>query len=188
MRRVQAAALTLFEEHGFEAVTVEAIARAAGVGPATVYRNFETKERIILWDDYDADLLSRIRAALPSPTPLDAVRDALITAVADVYSEDRDRILRRTRLLLAHPEIGDRARSDQALLANHLIEVFTAKRTFGDALGRMVAARAIVGALESAVVAWARSSGKTSLAHWLRRAFAKLASLGAAPRQSTIVR
>lgn len=178
MRRVQAAALDLFERHGFADVTVEAIAQAAGVGPATIYRNFETKERIVLWDDYDADLLARIGQVLPSPTPLAAVRDALVAAIDDVYAEDRERILRRTRLLLDHAAIGDRARADQAVFAGLLGDVFAERRAFGDALARRVAAHAIAGALEAAVVAWARSSGKLRLSHWLRRAFAALAALG----------
>lgn len=178
MRRVQAAALDLFERHGFADVTVEAIAQAAGVGPATIYRNFETKERIVLWDDYDADLLARIGQVLPSPTPLAAVRDALVAAIDGVYAEDRERILRRTRLLLDHAAIGDRARADQAVFAGLLGNVFAERRAFGDALARRVAAHAIAGALEAAVVAWARSSGKLRLSHWLRRAFAALAALG----------
>jgi AcrR family transcriptional regulator len=181
MRRVQAAALDLFEQEGFAAVTVEAIAQAAHVGPATIYRNFETKERIVLWDDYDADLLPRIASALPSPTPLAAVRDALVAAIDDVYAEDRDRILRRTRLLLEHAAIGDRARADQAVFADLLGDVFTARRAFGDALACRVAARAVAGALEAAVVAWARASGKPRLSHWLRRTFGTLAALGASP-------
>ncbi|MBK7401988.1 MAG: TetR family transcriptional regulator [Myxococcales bacterium] len=175
MRRVQAAALDLFERHGFADVTVEAIAQAAGVSPATIYRNSETKERIVLWDDYDADLLARIGQALPSPTPLAAVRDALVAAIDGVYAEDRERILRRTQLLLDHAAIGDRARADQAVFAGLLGDVFAERRAFGDALARRVAAHAIAGALEAAVVAWARSSGKLRLSHWLRRAFAALA-------------
>ena len=55
---MQQVALDLFEQRGFAAVGVEEIARAAGVGPATVYRHFGSKERIVLWDDYDPLLLA----------------------------------------------------------------------------------------------------------------------------------
>ncbi len=50
-----------------------------------------------------------------------------------------------------------------------------ASRVRRRARARRVAAHAIAGALEAAVVAWARSSGKLRLSHWLRRAFAALA-------------
>ena len=38
MRRVHDAALRLFPAHGFDAVTVEHIAQAAGVAPISLYR------------------------------------------------------------------------------------------------------------------------------------------------------
>ncbi len=41
------AALRLFLEHGYVATTVEAIAREAGVAPATVYQAFGTKHAIL---------------------------------------------------------------------------------------------------------------------------------------------
>ena len=63
MRRIQLVALSLFERHGFERVTIEDIARAAKVGPATVYRNFTTKERIVLWDEYDPRLVQGVARA-----------------------------------------------------------------------------------------------------------------------------
>lgn len=46
--RVLAAAKQLFPRLGLEAATVEAIAEAAGVGPATVYRHFGDKKGLIL--------------------------------------------------------------------------------------------------------------------------------------------
>ena len=38
MHRIQAAALDLFERHGFDAVSIEQVADAAEVSPSTVYR------------------------------------------------------------------------------------------------------------------------------------------------------
>ena len=42
-----AAAADVFEEAGFAAATVETIAARAGVGPATVYRRFESKAALL---------------------------------------------------------------------------------------------------------------------------------------------
>ncbi len=42
------AAVALMSERGFDAVTMKDIARAAGVGDATVYKYFATKERLLL--------------------------------------------------------------------------------------------------------------------------------------------
>ncbi len=45
---ILAAAATLFAEHGFASVQVQAIADRLGVGNGTVYRYFETKEALFL--------------------------------------------------------------------------------------------------------------------------------------------
>jgi len=45
---IRAAALRLFMDRGFDAVSVEQVAEAADVSPSTVYRNFPTKEDLVL--------------------------------------------------------------------------------------------------------------------------------------------
>lgn len=46
-RAILEAAITLFSENGFEATSIEQIARVAGVGKGTVYGYFQTKREII---------------------------------------------------------------------------------------------------------------------------------------------
>src|SRR5690554_3659725 len=53
MQTIQERALDLFDEHGFEAVTIEAIAAAAEVSPSSVYRYFGTKEGLLVADEFD---------------------------------------------------------------------------------------------------------------------------------------
>ena len=45
--RLRAAARTLASEGGYAAVTMRAVAKRAGVGPATVYRYFSSKDHLI---------------------------------------------------------------------------------------------------------------------------------------------
>ncbi len=45
--RVLQAARTVFAQAGFAAATIEQIAQAAGVGPATIYRHFGSKEALV---------------------------------------------------------------------------------------------------------------------------------------------
>jgi AcrR family transcriptional regulator len=54
VRAVQATAVALFDERGYHAVTVEDIAREAGVSQSTFYRYFGTKEGIFTVDPFAA--------------------------------------------------------------------------------------------------------------------------------------
>ena len=54
VRTIQERALDLFDERGFDAVTIEQVAAAAEVSPATVYRYFGTKEGLLVADQFDS--------------------------------------------------------------------------------------------------------------------------------------
>jgi mycofactocin system transcriptional regulator len=59
---IEAVALDLFAERGFEATTVDEIAAAVGVGRRTLFRYFESKNDIA-WGDFDW-VMGRLREAL----------------------------------------------------------------------------------------------------------------------------
>ena len=61
-RTIQARALDLFEERGFDAVTIEAVAAAAGVSPSSVYRYFGTKEGLVVFDEFEDMTPDEVRA------------------------------------------------------------------------------------------------------------------------------
>lgn len=183
MRRVQAAALSLFEKRGFDTVTVEDIAQAAKVGPATVYRNFGTKERVVLWDEYDPMLLDAIRARLRSAPLIEAVSDALVATLDAVYETDRARILRRTRLMLSIPALVSASEPDREALRGALTHLFIEMHAAPAGLAAEVASAAIVATLTTAVTRWAHDRGKRPMRDVLRDAFAALSGL-AAPRRS----
>lgn len=59
---ILAAALELFVEHGVDGVSIEQVARKAGVGKVTVYRRFPTKEELL------AAAVETIREPIPEIT------------------------------------------------------------------------------------------------------------------------
>jgi AcrR family transcriptional regulator len=88
-KRVLDAARMLLAEHGLD-VHVERIARAAGVGVGTVYRNFPTKEDLLqaLADERFAFFAERARTALEDPDAWHGFGE-LMRECARVTAEDR---------------------------------------------------------------------------------------------------
>ena len=105
MRRIQTTALDLFDEHGFDAVTIERIAEAADVSPSSVYRYFGTKERIVLYDEYDPVMFHALARAQPGSPPLAAVREAL-NDVLTMAPDEENHVARRMRYTFAVPSVN----------------------------------------------------------------------------------
>lgn len=104
---LQAIALRLFAEQGFEATTVEQVTTEAGVSGRTFFRYFTTKASV-LWADFDTEV-SAIRAALavvPDDVPMmDAIRRAVVAA-NHYRAEDVPEMRRRMSLIAAEPALS----------------------------------------------------------------------------------
>jgi TetR/AcrR family transcriptional regulator, regulator of mycofactocin system len=98
--------LDLFIAHGFDAVTVDDIAAAAGIGRRTFFRYFPSKNDVA-WGDFER-LLDAFDAALadaPADTPpIEAIRTA-VRQFNDVPPGELDRHRHRMRILLETPEL-----------------------------------------------------------------------------------
>lgn len=120
-------AIRLFAEHGFDNVTVDEIAAAAGTSPRTFFRYFATKDEIVL--DYERRVQERLLDALlsrPSAEgPVEALKQAYI-ATSHVEPADRRRVLQLGRILAAAPALraranGERMAEDRAV-AEHIAD------------------------------------------------------------------
>jgi AcrR family transcriptional regulator len=82
--KVLAAAARLFAEKGVEAVSMDAVAAAAGVGKGTLFRRFGDKSglAVALLDDRERDLQQRILSGPPPLGPGAPARDRLTAFVA----------------------------------------------------------------------------------------------------------
>ena len=63
---IQACALRLFREQGYDATTIEQIIEAADVSETTFFRYFPTKEDVALDEGYDPMLIEAFQAQPPS--------------------------------------------------------------------------------------------------------------------------
>jgi AcrR family transcriptional regulator len=102
-------ALRLFREQGYAGTTVEQIAEAAEVSPATFYRYFPTKEDVVLQDDLDLLTIGAFETQPAHLGPIAAMRAATAATFAALTPEDLERLRETTELTLGTPEVRARA-------------------------------------------------------------------------------
>lgn len=97
---IEAAALRLFRDRGFEATTVEQIATAADVATRTFFRHFPSKEAVLFGDPCRES--ERMREVLaqrpPDEHPMRSLAAAMLDA-AERMEPDREQHLVRSALL-----------------------------------------------------------------------------------------
>ena len=106
--RLARAAFELFDERGYEQTTVDDIAERAGLGRATFFRHYRSKEDVI-FPDHDR-LVGQVRDRLRSSshaTALAAVSDA-VRLVLLHYLDEGDLARRRYALTSTVPALRDR--------------------------------------------------------------------------------
>lgn len=173
-RRIAEAGLKLFLADGYEATTLDAIARAAGISRRTFFAYFESKDDILLaWQGgaWDA-ICAEVAASAPGRTPID-----LLIGVFLRYAElqQSGEMLRIDRLLRSSPTLQARKQAHYAAQERALFDALSAvwpQPERREAL-RLVA-MAAVGALRIAVEAWSRDDGREPVAAYVGRAFAAL--------------
>lgn len=160
---VVAVGIDLFTEHGFDAVTIDQLAEAAGISRRTFHRYFSAKEDVVVGDP--TRLGELVRNALDSrpanEDPWVSLRCAyatMLTQVAGGAEGDR----RTIHLMTATPSLRARNLEKHLLWAGDLAPLVEKRLTGSD---RAVRAAAIVHAslacLDVALTIWADTHSTT---------------------------
>lgn len=176
-RAIEAAALDLFETKGFDATTIEDIARAADIAPRTFFSYFPTKEDVVL-ADY-ANRLDRIieelsqRPATEAPWP---ALQAAFAAVAVDYQSQRSELIRRFTIMIHAPSVYARSLQLQAGWEDTLSEVIAVRSAADpeDPLPRLLAAAGLA-AMRASLRHWLDTGHKDALPQVVGEAFTRLA-------------
>lgn len=152
---LQAAALRLFSEQGYDATTVEQIARQAGVSHMTFFRHFPTKDAVVLDDGFDPAIAAAVAAAPSSLPPLTRVCAGLRAALTHVDLPGQEGIRLRVRIAAEHPALraGTYAATEATQAA--IVEVLVADGV-SPFEARVVSAAALA-ALTVALLEWCLS-------------------------------
>ncbi|MEZ0164517.1 TetR/AcrR family transcriptional regulator [Kineococcus sp. LSe6-4] len=119
--RLQAAALDLFVEQGYDETTVSQIAARAGVTDRTFFRHFADKrESLFAGSDRLVDLFTGAVERSTAHDPLDLASEAL-AASAEFFPPERLAWSRtRTAVVLANPALAEREQLKMVTIAQAL--------------------------------------------------------------------
>jgi AcrR family transcriptional regulator len=178
--RLQAAALELFAEQGYERTTIAEIAQRAGLTKRSFFNHFADKREVLFGPGSEAqrEIVTRQIAACPDELPpLDAVVRGL-QAAADAMFEDRHAaVRRRSEIIAANPELQERELRKRATLTDAIAATL---RTRGiDADTALLTARAGVLVQQTAMQRWTQSSDNGRLRDLLADALLSLRTIAA---------
>jgi AcrR family transcriptional regulator len=178
------AALRLALEHGYEALTVEAITDEADVSLRTFFNYFTSKDEALLGPDPDrvVALAETLLARPAAEKPVVALRAAFLQ-LAESFAEREPLWRARMALVRANPQLWPRLHAGFTDFERSMAQA-VAGRTGTDAdedLFPAVAAAAAVGAMRVAVAQWRDGGESASLPDLVMAAFDVLAAGLAAP-------
>jgi mycofactocin system transcriptional regulator len=174
--RIESAALDLFTAQGFEDVTIDDIAEAAGISRRTFFRHVGAKADAV-WGDFDAHVL-RLEAMLAAAARDQSVLASICAAYVEVndYAEaDLPMLRQRMRLILTEPALQAHSQVRYAGV-DRVVAAHVARRTgtAPDALVPRLVATSTRAAATTAFEVWL-ADGRLTLAAALHRAFDELA-------------
>lgn len=181
-RRLTAAAFALFDERGYDVVSVGEIAHAAGVSVPTFYAYFRTKEHVP-FPDQDPAWIEALLGAQPEDLPLpERVRRGLQAMLATLPPDEEHALLRRWQLALREPAVRSRVADREAASVEVLAAALGVDRADSDDAGSAGAARIVVvtacmAASTASFLRWAATEGRRPLPELVDEAFAALRSI-----------
>lgn len=173
--RLQKAALELFLQREFDAVTTAEIAAQAGVTERTYFRHFPDKREVLF--DGEQRLTEWVTDALktipPDEAPWPAMRRA-VTLIVGPLEDNREVADRLAAIVAATPALRERAASKEAHLVAVLIDLLIGRGASSDEAA--LVARTVWGVLTHAIQAWRAAPGSRLQSH-IDRSFAVLVTL-----------
>jgi AcrR family transcriptional regulator len=166
--RIAALALDLFEARGYDATTVEEIARAAGVSHMTFFRYFPTKESVLIGDPFDPMIAASVAAQPASLPPIERVARGFLDVTGAVDDAIDDDVRRRVAVAAAVPSLRAAIVENNRETEDAVVAALAATGT--DAEPARIAAAACLAAIATALMAWAVTDSPATLADIVRGA------------------
>lgn len=163
-QRIYQTGMRLFQERGFDRVSVGDIASASNVSVPTFYAHFQNKEHIVMQmptqDEVDAVL-----SAQPTDVPLaERIRSGILAWIAHYGPEERADLLARWRIVVASPTLRNQAATFERATAGLVSDALRADAQPGSSPVAMdVVVTASLSAYTQIILRWAEADGRLSL-------------------------
>lgn len=178
--RLEEAALGLFEERGFDAVTVDDIASRAGVTARTFFRHFSDKREVLFGggEAFKQLFLDSLDGVPVAALPADAIAQTL-EAVATTFANRRNAVRQRRGVIAASAELQERELVKLAMVEVALADALW-QRGVAE-LGAGIAAAAAMAVFRQAFDRWAAATDERDLADLVSEHLQALRSAIGAP-------
>jgi AcrR family transcriptional regulator len=173
-QRIYDVAMQLFQEHGFEQVSVTQIVAGAGVSVPTFYAHYPSREHVVLQLP-TADEIDALVAALPTELPLrERLKHAPQIWVSSWSLEVREATLVRWRIIAGDAGLRTRAAEFERATAGLIADAL--RRQAGGTLPAAdgVVVQIFMAAFTAGVLSWADCNGERKLEELIDEAFEAL--------------
>jgi AcrR family transcriptional regulator len=173
-QRIYATALRLFQEHGFDRVSVGQIASGAGVSVPTFYAHYPSKEHVIMKLPTAEDMAA-LMATQPADLPVGVrLRRAAPLWLAQLGAEERAEMLARWRVIAVTPVLRTRAAEFERSTAEMVAGALPGQAGISLTPAQAVIVNAYLAAYTAGLLAWADGEGTGNLEEFVDRAFQAL--------------
>jgi AcrR family transcriptional regulator len=180
-QRIYEVAMQLFEEQGFDQVSVSEIAARAGVSVPTFYAHFPSKDRIVLQAADHHEMLRLLDAAWPAPSVTEHVERAIGAWLTAFEGEARAELLRQWRLVSRTRSLQMRASEIERDAASVIVEHLEYVRCDRTSLAVQLTVFTLFAASTQILMRWANEDGSRPLAEVCEHVLAVLRSLRTDP-------
>jgi AcrR family transcriptional regulator len=160
-RRIYRAAMDLFREHGYDAVTVGQIVAASQVSVPTFYDHFPSKEHVVLPMPDPGDIEKILLAQAEGLTIAERMRSGIVNWLSTFQGTDRDELLERWRIVVSTPGLRTRAATFERATAEMVLGLVTHDDRPGVVPDIVVTAS--LSAYTQILVRWAEADGHRPL-------------------------
>jgi AcrR family transcriptional regulator len=173
-QRIYDVALDLFQQHGFDQVSVGQIAKAARISVPTFYAHYTSKEHLVMRLP-TVEEISALMATQPASVPItERLRRAIPVWFAEWTPEFRQAQLVRWQVIASTPSLRTRAAEFERTTAEMVAKALPMEPGATPGPAELILINAQLVAYTFALLAWADGNGERGLEELIEESFDSL--------------